>query len=100
MKIVDLLVKIKRCVDLELEVNLDIVKFSLENGVIAFEISNQIEKDLRDTWMKDYLVDWNWIGENSSTSKVFFSEKIIEAEAIVNFDQYYASKKGIKKFNL
>lgn len=91
--------RLKKCIALELGAEIDKLKFSMENGAIMIEPSNRFEKNLTDTWMKDYIIDWNWVGQRSSERKAL-RDDILEADAIVNFDKYYASKKGIKKFNL
>lgn len=78
-------------------------RVSILKGFLLFESNNTSIRDyIIGTWLNKYLLDVDeheLTGISFSVSSVF-SIDLLYSEAMTDFDNYYSSKKTIKKFNL
>ena len=101
MKLIERLDKLEKVLDLETGYG-EFVTISMIKGFINVEGERSIFIDLlKDTWINDYLLDENidkkMLELNGS---LILHESILFSVPIENFDDYFKSKKGIKKFKL
>jgi len=103
MILVERLENITKAIDLEIEYKYE-GSYSIIKGFVSLDgngKSRLFDKELKSTWLNEYLVDdsidRSELGLNSCA---VFHESILFSDPIENFDVYFKSKTGIKKFNL
>jgi len=93
MKLVTKLERLKACISLDLNLDDSDMSITLLKGIVLIDRPTIIKNEMENFWYKKYILEKGLDG-------IALKDKILEADAIKNFETYYKSKKGIKKFNL